>query len=53
MKVYADTSAIGGCFDIEFKEWSLALFSEYQQGSKRMVLSDLTIQELDFTTLSI
>lgn len=48
MKVYADTSTIGGCFDIEFKEWSLALFLEYQQGSKTIMLSDLTIQELEF-----
>ena len=48
MKVYADTSTIGGCFDIEFKEWSLALFLEYQQGSKKIMLSDLTIQELEF-----
>jgi len=48
MKVYADTSTIGGCFDIEFKEWSLALFVEYQQGAKRIMLSDLTIQELEF-----
>lgn len=48
MKVYADTSTIGGCFDIEFKEWSLALFIEYQQGSKKIMLSDLTIQELEF-----
>jgi hypothetical protein len=48
MKVYADTSTIGGCFDIEFKEWSLALFEEYKQGIKTMMLSDLTIQELEF-----
>lgn len=48
MKVYADTSTIGGCFDIEFKEWSLALFIEYQQGLKKIMLSDLTIQELEF-----
>jgi len=48
MKVYADTSTIGGCFDVEFKEWSLALFEEYKQGIKTMMLSDLTIQELEF-----
>jgi hypothetical protein len=48
MKVYADTSTIGGCFDVEFKEWSLALFEEYKQGVKTMMLSDLTIQELEF-----
>ncbi|MBX2934518.1 MAG: hypothetical protein KF825_09745 [Ferruginibacter sp.] len=48
MKVYADTSTIGGCFDVEFKEWSLALFEEYKQGIKTLMLSDLTIQELEF-----
>jgi hypothetical protein len=48
MKVYADTSTIGGCFDVEFEEWSLALFMEYIQGAKRIMLSDLTIQELEF-----
>jgi hypothetical protein len=48
VKVYADTSTIGGCFDMEFKEWSLLLFREYQQGFKRIMLSDLTIQELEF-----
>jgi hypothetical protein len=29
MKVYADTSVIGGCFDDEFKQWSNALFQEF------------------------
>lgn len=48
MKVYADTSTIGGCFDVEFKEWSLTLFEEYKQGIKTLMLSDLTIQELEF-----
>ncbi|MDR0794395.1 MAG: PIN domain-containing protein [Chitinophagaceae bacterium] len=47
MKVYVDTSIIGGCFDIEFQEWSLALFEECRQGVKTMMLSDLTIQELE------
>lgn len=47
MKVYADTSTIGGCFDIEFKEWSLALFEEFKVGIKLLMLSDLTLQELE------
>lgn len=47
MKVYADTSTIGGCFDIEFKEWSIQLFEEYKIGTKLIMLSDLTIQELE------
>lgn len=47
MKVYADTSTIGGCFDEEFEEWSLALFEEFKTGIKLIMLSDLTLQELE------
>jgi predicted nucleic acid-binding protein len=47
MKVYADTSVIGGCFDEEFKEWSNALFQEFINGTKQIMLSDLTLQELE------
>ncbi len=47
MKVYTDTSVIGGCFDKEFKEWSNALFQEFVNGSKQIMLSDLTLQELE------
>ena len=47
MKVYADTSVIGGCFDEEFKEWSNALFMEFISGTKQIMLSDLTLQELE------
>ncbi|CAN5829528.1 hypothetical protein BH24BAC1_BH24BAC1_16780 [soil metagenome] len=47
MKVYADTSTIGGCFDEEFKKWSIALFEEYKAGVQILVLSDLTLQELE------
>jgi len=48
MKVYADTSVIGGCFDDEFKQWSNALFQEFIVGTKHIMLSDLTLQELEF-----
>lgn len=47
MKVYTDTSVIGGCFDDEFKVWSKALFNEFIIGTKQVMLSDLTLQELD------
>ena len=47
MKVYVDTSTIGGCFDEEFKEWSVALFEEFKAGIKLIMLSDLTLQELE------
>ncbi len=48
MKVYTDTSVIGGCFDEEFKHWSNSLFSEFISGTKLILLSDLTLQELEF-----
>lgn len=47
MNVYADTSVIGGCFDDEFKAWSNALIKEFISGTKRIVISDLTLQELE------
>ena len=47
MKVYIDTSVIGGCFDKEFHVWSNALFKEFNQGTKIAVISDVTIQELE------
>jgi predicted nucleic acid-binding protein len=46
-KVYIDTSVIGGCFDIEFKEWSNQLFDEFKNGKKIAVLSDITLDELE------
>lgn len=52
MKVYTDTSVIGGCFDEEFQEWSNALFQEFVAGSKQIMLSDLTLQELEFARQS-
>jgi predicted nucleic acid-binding protein len=48
MKVYTDTSVIGGYFDIEFQVWSVALFEEFIQGIKQIVFSELTAQELEF-----
>jgi predicted nucleic acid-binding protein len=46
-RVYIDTSVIGGCFDQEFKEWSIKLFEEFKNGKKIAVISDITLDELD------
>ena len=46
MRIYIDTSVIGGFLDDEFKEWSLRLFSEFASGKKIAVISDLTRGEL-------
>ena len=46
-RIYIDTSVIGGCFDIEFKEWSNLLFEEFRKGKKIAVISDITLDELE------
>jgi predicted nucleic acid-binding protein len=48
-RIYIDTSVIGGCFDIEFKEWSDKLFEEFCNGNKIAVISDITLDELSFS----
>ena len=47
VKVYVDTSVFGGCFDIEFEEWSNKLMEEFELGLKVVVISDLTLKELE------
>jgi len=46
-KVYVDTSVFGGCFDVEFEEWSNKLMEELKLGLKIVVISDLTLRELE------
>jgi predicted nucleic acid-binding protein len=46
-RIYIDTSVIGGCFDDEFKEWSIPLFDEFIVGNLVAVISDITIEELN------
>jgi len=47
IQVYADTSVFGGCFDDEFEEWSNKLMGEFNLGLKAVVISDLTLKELE------
>lgn len=47
MKIYIDTSVIGGCFDPEFSELSKQLLASVHAGKFTAVLSDLTLQELE------
>lgn len=49
LRVYADTSVIGGCYDEEFAEWSLRLMQEFREGRKVAVFSDITLQELELS----
>ena len=41
LRVYLDTSVVGGCLDREFAPWSLGLVADLRAGRFRPVLSDL------------
>lgn len=46
-RTYVDTSVLGGINDPEFQEWSKRLVAEFKKGVRIMVLSDLTLRELE------
>ena len=47
LRVYVDTSVIGGCFDREFETWSNALMADFRTGRYIPVLSDLLAAEIE------
>ena len=47
LRIYVDTSVIGGCFDPEFKVWSDALMKDFRDGRYEAVLSDVTAAEIE------
>jgi hypothetical protein len=53
MRIYIDTSVIGGYFDDEFQEWSTKLFEEMRVGRKIAIISDVTIRELEDAPLNV
>lgn len=46
-RTYVDTSVLGGINDPEFQEWSKKLIAEFKNGVRVLVLSDLTLRELE------
>ena len=46
LRIYLDTSVIGGCFDREFDTWSNALIEDFRVLGFQMVLSDVTAAEV-------
>jgi hypothetical protein len=46
-RIYTDTSVIGGCLDEEFSTHSGQLFDRFRKGLDTLVLSDLTLAELE------
>lgn len=47
LRVYIDTSVIGGCFDSEYEIPSKQLWNEFRAGKKFALLSDLLQLELE------
>lgn len=47
LRVYIDTSVIGGCFDPEFAPWSNGLIEDFVRGVFSPVLSSLVAAEID------
>lgn len=47
LRLYVDTSVLGGIYDSEFEEWSRRLMQEFREGNKIIVLSDLTLREIE------
>jgi predicted nucleic acid-binding protein len=46
-RIYTDTSVIGGCLDEEFEESSRELFDRFLRGEDVVVISELTLLELE------
>ena len=46
MRLYLDTSIIGGNFDAEFKDWTEPLIAEILRGKHTAVISEITIREI-------
>ena len=46
-RIYTDTSVLGGCEDEEFREPSRRLLEAFQHGEMTLVLSELTVRELE------
>jgi hypothetical protein len=46
LRVYADTSVFGGCFDAEFAAESQRFFELVRAGSVKLLLSEVVVREL-------
>ena len=46
-RIYTDTSVLGGCEDEEFREHSRRLLESFRRGELTMVVSEVTVRELE------
>ena len=47
LRIYTDTSVIGGCFDAEFAPWSNGLFRDFELRTYRPVVSAMVAAEIE------
>jgi predicted nucleic acid-binding protein len=47
LRIYVDTSVIGGCYDPEFRAWSSGLIEDFRAGRFYLVLSEATAAEIE------
>jgi hypothetical protein len=53
LRVYADTSVFGGCFDDEFMTESVRFFEEVRQGRFVVVVFNVTLDELELAPATV
>lgn len=53
LRIYLDTSVLGGCFDPEFEEWSNSLMEDFRTGRFQPVLSNVTAAEVEAAPESV
>jgi len=46
LRIYTDTSVIGGCFDEQFAEYSNQFMAHVREGRFRLLISDVVAREL-------
>jgi hypothetical protein len=46
-RIYIDTSVVGGCFDLEFAEWSNGLLQDFRNGTFQPLLSEVIAAEIE------
>lgn len=53
IRIYVDTSVIGGCFDPEFRIWSNGLTEDFRARRFDLVLSDVTAAEIERSPVQV
>jgi hypothetical protein len=46
LRIYLDTSVVGGCFDAQFARWSNSLIKDFAAGAFLPILSDVLAAEI-------